>query len=105
MPPSTQPVLLSGDDEGDAEDETAAVELVDPFADAQRRLAVLGMVDLLVHVVRLAALEDLDVVLDQCCGIGLPDQLVVTLAGDVLAGEIADRLVAPEVAPVLVLDP
>jgi len=63
------------------------------------------VVDTLVDEVGLADRQHILVVLDQSLGIGPPGELVVLLAGDVLAGEIADRPVAPQIASLLVLDP
>ena len=79
-------LCLAGNNERDAEDEPAAVQLIDPFADTQGRLAVFGVIDHLVNLMRLAGAQHVFVVSHKCFGVGFPGQLAVLFSNDVFSG-------------------
>ena len=98
-------MALLGDDKRNAKHQPATIQLIDPFAHAERRLAVLTVVDELMNVMRLAGCQYVLVILYQRFRINLPDQLAVSLTGDVFTSKVIDCPVAPKVAPFLIFRP
>jgi hypothetical protein len=82
-------LYLFRNNERDAENEPPAIQLVDPFAYTQGRLTMLGVIDQLVNLMRLARGQHVLVVLNKRLGVCFPDQLVVLLSRYVFASQVA----------------